>query len=144
MDSLSSPLTDVFFYSYYLNPEVLTQFGGTARNPRTARLHGWQLHLGNHSTLIPSAEAYADGVIYALTLNELAALYKRDGICVFEPQEIEVYLLQEKRFSPAVCYFAADGPSLLPPPNTHYVQQMITSMQQQRLDTSSAERWLYL
>lgn len=140
----SLPLTDVFFYSYYLNPEVLTQFGGTARKPRTARLHGWQLHLGNHSTLVPSAKAYADGVVYALTPNELAALYKRDGICAFEPQEIKVYLLQEKRFSPAVCYFAVEGPSMQPPPNKKHVEQMITSMQQQRLDASTAKRWLYL
>src|SRR5690625_3566990 len=105
---------------------------------------GWQLHLGNHSTLVPSAKAYADGVVYALTPNELAALYKRDGICAFEPQEIEVYLLQEKRFSSAVCYFAVEGPSMQPPPNKKHVEQMITSMQQQRLDASTAERWLYL
>src|SRR5690625_5468958 len=48
---------------------------------------GWQLHLGNHSTLVPSAKAYADGVVYALTPNELAALYKRDGICAFRSEE---------------------------------------------------------
>lgn len=142
MHSCTLSLTDVFFYSYYLNPDVLTQFGGMPRKPRTARLHGWQLHLGSHSTLIPSAEAYADGMIYALTPHELTALYKRAGISVFEPREIEVFLLQEKRFSTAVCYIAKDGPSTLPLPNKAYVEQMIIYMQQQHLDSSTAKRWL--
>src|SRR5699024_10276779 len=119
-----------------------TPFGGTARNPRPARLYGWQLHLGDHSTLVPATNTYADGVIYALTPEELATLYNRDDISAFKPLQIKAYLLQEKRLTTAMCYIAAAGPSLLPPPNTHYVQQMITSMQQQHLDPSTAERWL--
>src|SRR5690554_7038093 len=72
--------TDVFFYSYYLNDDLLKQRHTSPKNPRAARIHDWQLSLKNDSTLVPKLGGFADGVVYSLTETELTTLYGYEDI----------------------------------------------------------------
>ncbi len=71
---------DVFFYGLYMDPDVLSQVGVEARNPRIASINDFALAIGNKATLLRAPGQRAHGVIYALTHAEIHQLYWGAGL----------------------------------------------------------------
>ena len=81
---------DVFFYSYYLNNNLLKQRYTLPKNPSAERLRHWQLRLKNDSTLIPKLGGFADGVVCSLTEAELTSLYVYEDIASYQRLTVTV------------------------------------------------------
>lgn len=131
---------DVFFYSYYLNDDFLRQRHTFPKNPRAARLHHWQLSLKDDSTLIPSQEAFADGVIYSLTEAELVTLYGYENIANYQRHTVTVELLSSGENVEVLCYFAPAPGSHSLPENPEYVRVLLEAMHRYGLNTHYVEQ----
>lgn len=132
--------TDVFFYSYYLNDAFLKQRHTFPKNPRTARLHDWQLSLKNDSTLIPKPGVFSDGVVYSLTETELAMLYGYEDIAEYQRQTVTVELLASGQKAEVFCYIAPEPSEKSLPENPEYVRILLEAMQSYGLNTEYIER----
>lgn len=77
------------------------------REPRRARLDGWDVRIAPRATLVPSDRACVYGILAGVTHTELAVLYEKDwfGFGTYLPEAV---LVDEGggRFAPALCYVA--------------------------------------
>lgn len=135
-----SATVDVFFYSYYLNDDLLRQRHTHPQNPRAARLRHWQLSLKDDSTLIANTDAFADGVIYALTEAELTVLYGYADIASYQRQTVRVELLATGQELEVLCYIAPESATDGLPENPKYVRLLLDAMQRYGLDTQYVEQ----
>src|SRR5690554_5659927 len=127
--------TDVFFYSYYLNDDLLKQRHTLPQNPRAARLRHWQLSLKNDSTLIPKSDAFADGVVYSLTETELTTFYGYEDIASYQRQTVTVELLSNGQNIEVFCYIAPESAENSLPENPEYVRLLLEAMYLYGLNT---------
>src|SRR5690554_3985282 len=132
--------TDVFFYSYYLNDDLLKQRHTSPKNPRAARIHDWQLSLKNDSTLVPKLGGFADGVVYSLTEAELATLYGYDDIASYQRQTVTVELLSNGQTIQVFCYIAPESAENSLPENPEYVRLLLEAMYLHGLNTQYVEQ----
>ncbi len=132
--------TDVFFYSYYLNDDLLKQRHTSPKNPRAARIHDWQLSLKNDSTLVPKLGGFADGVVYSLTEAELATLYGYDDIASYQRQTVTVELLSNGQNIEVFCYIAPESAENSLPENPEYVRLLLEAMYLYGLNTQYVEQ----
>ena len=70
-DNSKNRLHDVFFYGLYMDPDVLEQKGVQPRNPRIAKVEGYELRIGSKATLLRERGGVAYGVVYSLTHSEI-------------------------------------------------------------------------
>src|SRR5690554_1338985 len=132
--------TDVFFYSYYLNDDLLKQRHTSPKNPRAARIHHWQLSLKNDSTLVRKLGGFADGVVYSLTEAELATLYGCDDIASYQRQTVTVELLSNGQSIEVFCYIAPESAENSLPENPEYVRLLLEAMYLYGLNTQYVEQ----
>ncbi len=66
---------DVFFYGLYMDQRLLAQRGVVARDPRMAWIADYGVSLRKKAVLFPDAGSRAFGMVFGLTLRELALLY---------------------------------------------------------------------
>lgn len=113
------PRVDVFFYSYYIDANLLADRGVEARNPRPGRIKGWRLHLGGDSTLLRDPRHDAFGVIYSLTHEELDRLYTWPGVARYRPYPLLIDLLHGYQRVPALCFLLENEPRAGQPDPAH-------------------------
>lgn len=113
---------DVFFHGLYMDETVLRAAGVTPRAPRKARADGFALRIGKRATLVRARGGAAWGVVYTLTLEELARLYGAPGLEPYQPEDIGV-TLENRAVVPARVYNLAEPP---PPEerNPEYVEKL--------------------
>jgi hypothetical protein len=101
---------DTFFYGLYMDPQVLKDAGVAPRSARKASAAGFALAIGKRATLVRAHGSTAWGMVYALTLDELAKLYGAPGLEAYQPQDIEV-ALENRAIIPARVYVLSQPPA---------------------------------
>src|SRR5690554_704016 len=84
---------DVFFYSYYLNYDLLKQRHTSPKNTRASRIHAWQLSLKHDCSLVRKLGSIADGVVYSISEAGLVILYGYYNIASYQRHSVTVELL---------------------------------------------------
>lgn len=100
---------DGFFYGLFMDSEILHNSQVTPTNPRRAYVEDYALHIGQRSTLAPSAGSRAYGMIFALTHDELETLYSAPGLEPYRPEAVLACSLEGERY-PALCYNLRQAP----------------------------------
>lgn len=90
MDNGAQRLNEVFFYGLYMDPQVLRERGVTPRNARAGRVEGYRLRIGRMATLLRDPHGVAHGMLYALTQDELHALYVGAGLTAYVTEALAV------------------------------------------------------
>ncbi|HEU0199350.1 MAG TPA: gamma-glutamylcyclotransferase family protein [Burkholderiaceae bacterium] len=109
MSDTTPPRTiDVFFYGLYMDEAVLAAKGVKAREPRPAMVEGFGLLIGQRATLVPRDGACAYGMVFALTHEEIEALYGE--LPAYRPEAVSARLLAG-RAVPALCMNLSDPPA---------------------------------
>ena len=87
-DNSKNRLHDVFFYGLYMDPDVLEQKGVQPRNPRIAKVEGYELRIGSKATLLRERGGVAYGVVYSLTHSEINSLYWGAGLDAYAAEAL--------------------------------------------------------
>jgi hypothetical protein len=115
-----------FFYGSFMNAGVLARAGVCPRQPRRARLDGWDIRIAPRATLVPSDRACVYGILAGVTHAELATLYEKDwfGFGVYLPEAV---LVDEGggRFVAALCYVAREMAAGTPTPE--YLDKLVVT-----------------
>lgn len=106
---MSGRRIDVFFYGLYMDASILREGGATPENPRRAYVADFALRIGQRATLIPSNEARAYGMVYALTHSDLERLYAAPGLDQYQPEAVLAQQLGGPS-APALCYNLREAP----------------------------------
>ena len=80
MDNSLDRLHDVFFYSLYMDEEILKAKNIPIRNQRSAYVNNYALRIGNLATLMRTENSRAYGMVYSLTQDEVYSLYEEIGL----------------------------------------------------------------
>ena len=126
MDNSEERLIDVFFYGLYMDPDVLKAKGVNPRNPRKGVVKGYQLRVGNMATLLKAPTAEAQGIIYALTHDELNRLYWSAGLDAYVAEALLAQTEAHQEIAVLCC-------NLLVPPeaeekNPEYLSKLLQCM----------------
>ena len=105
----SSRRVDAFFYGLFMDLEVLRASGVAPLDPRPAYVDHFALRIGQRATLLPSREARAYGMLFALTHSELERLYTAPGLEPYRPEAVLAQPLQGPP-TPALCYNLPEAP----------------------------------
>ena len=101
---------DGFFYGLFMDAGVLTRNGIEPTSPRPAYVDGYTLRLGARATLVPDSSGRAYGMLFALTHNELDALYTAPGLEAYRPEALLAHPLAGGAV-PALCYNLPELPA---------------------------------
>jgi len=109
-----------------MDPDILQQKGVNPRNPRKAKVKGFELKIGNMATLLRAPQKVAYGMVYALTHSEIDALYWGGGLDTYISEALVADV--EGNQIPVLCC------NLLIPPkkgeeNLEYAKKLENSMQ---------------
>jgi len=107
---MSARRVDGFFYGLFMDPEVLRQAGVQAAAPRMAYVDGLALRIGQRATLLPQPGARAYGMLYALTHDELDALYGAPGLESYVPEAVTAQTTDAGSVA-ALCYNLLEAPA---------------------------------
>jgi len=102
---------DVFFYGLFMDLDLLRQRGLRPRDPRLARLDGYDIDVRGRATLVVDGAARVHGVVAGLTHQELGALYAEPSVREYRPEAVLVTLTDGRPVA-ALCYTrpGAGGP----------------------------------
>jgi hypothetical protein len=101
---------NVFFYGLFMDQDLLKSKGVTPTNIRLASASGFQLHIGNRATLIPSPSGIVFGVLVSLSHADLERLYSEPGLSAYKPEAVLVNLA-DGEVLPALCFNLPELPS---------------------------------
>ena len=80
----------VFFYGLFMDQEFLEAKGFSPRNLRYARLHDYELRIGERATLSPKLGACSYGTVMDMPAEELNTLYGSEGVEDYVAERVEV------------------------------------------------------
>ncbi len=125
---------DGFFYGLFMDKDILGGSQIVPANPRRAFVDGYALRIGRRATLIPTSDARAYGMVFALTHKELERLYTAPGLEQYRAEAILAQILEGGAL-PALCYnlLEAPGPDET---NSDYATRLRTALR--RLNFPSA------
>lgn len=101
---------DIFFYGLFMDESLLGAKGLNPSRRRIASVENFALVIAERATLVPRAGHTAYGVIYALTHDELDALYSEDSVSAYRPEAI-CARLEDGSLIPALCFNLPAPPS---------------------------------
>jgi hypothetical protein len=133
IDNSSNRTIDVFFYGLYMDPVLLEQKGVMPRNPRSARVDGYALRIGQRVTLLRSLENRAFGMVYSLTHAEINSLYWGAGIEVYRAEAVIAQIVGGGTV-PALCCILLDPPAA-DEINAEYSEKLRTVLKRLELPT---------
>jgi hypothetical protein len=110
IDNSCNRTIDVFFYGLYMDPVLLEQKGVIPRNPRSAKVEGYALRIGQRVTLLRSLESRAFGMVYSLTHAEIHSLYWGAGIEAYRAEAVIVQIPGGGSI-PALCCILLEPPA---------------------------------
>lgn len=104
---MSGRRIDTFFYGPFMDTPILLACGvSEPPNPRRAFVADFQLHIGQHATLVPRAGSRAYRMLFALPHTELELLYAAPGLETYRAEAILVQPFDDIA-TPALCYAAS-------------------------------------
>ena len=102
---------NVFFYGWFMDPDLLRSKGADPTNIRTAGLQGYALKIGKRAFLVPDSNARTQGVVMELTNCELDGLYADASVSAYRPEPVIIEFADGSN-APALCFNL-----MLPPVN---------------------------
>lgn len=84
--------SQVFFYGLFMDPDVLRQAGVEGDNPRTARVQGKALRIGERATLVNDPEGEVHGIVMTLSEPDLEKLYREESVAAYRPKPVTAHL----------------------------------------------------
>ena len=129
---------DGFFYGLFMDADVLRDAGVASERPRRAYVEEFALRIGRRATLVPSQNARAYGMVYAMTHAELEKLYGAPGLETYRPEALTAQLLDGGSV-PALCY------NLIEPPgpdeaNADYAEKLRAALRRLDFPTDYIDR----
>jgi hypothetical protein len=118
VEPLVERTTDVFFYGWFMDPDLLRERGLEPSDPRLAAVDGYRFRIGERAALEPVVGEQAHGVVVGLTQTELDRLYADPSVSMYRP-EVVVARLLDGRLIEVACYNTALSPDS--PPNQAYL-----------------------
>lgn len=112
---------DIFFYGLFMNREALSDQGFHPGLPAIACVEGFRLFIGDRATLAPDAEATVWGVVMALPMDEVAALYAERSVADYRPEAV-LARSPDGQETAALCYNLPIAPSS--ETNTAYAEDL--------------------
>lgn len=94
---------NVFFYGLFMDEAVLARKSIAPNSAVVGYVDGFALCIGERATLLPKAGARAYGVMMAITLAEINALYADESVADYRPEPVTVRL-SDGRNAEAACY----------------------------------------
>lgn len=94
---------DVFFYGFFMDPDLLREKGFAPEDIEQASVAGFVLRIGQRAALAPEPSGKVYGSVMSLTLDELGRLYSEPSLTAYQPQAVLVELAQGGVVS-ALCY----------------------------------------
>lgn len=101
---------DVFFYGLFMDEALLRAKGITSPNLRVAFVSGFQLRIGNRSTLVPVPEERVFGVVASLFHTELERLYSEHSVQAYKPEAVLAHLLNGEILA-VLCFNLVESPA---------------------------------
>lgn len=101
---------DVFFYGLFMDEALLRAKGINSPNLRVAFVSGFQLRIGNRSTLVPVPEERVFGVVASLFHTELERLYSEHSVQAYKPEAVLAHLLNGEVLS-VPCFNLVESPA---------------------------------
>ena len=102
---------DVFFYGLFMDDALLREKGMNPVNRRLASAENFCLRIGARATLVPCANGTVHGVLFALTLSEVDALYAEASVSVYRPEALSARLA-DGSVIPALCFNLPEPPAI--------------------------------
>jgi hypothetical protein len=106
---MSDRRIDAFFYSLFMDVDLLRESEAKPFNPRRAYVADFALRIGQRATLLPSSGARAYGMLIALTHSELERLYNAPSLEHYRPEAVVAQPFEGKAV-PALCYNLRKAP----------------------------------
>ena len=94
----------VFFYGLFMDRSILTKRGLHPEAVGPAVLPDYRIHIGERATLVPSASSRAYGIVMQLVEREVHALYSEPSVSEYEPERVQVELLETNDVVETHCY----------------------------------------
>ena len=94
----------IFFYGLFMDPGLLRDKGLHPTLVGPAELPGYQIHIGNRASLIPSPQSTSYGMLIDLPDEEAAALYSAPDVSDYRPDNVSAILLKDRTIQTSLCY----------------------------------------
>ncbi len=97
-------MSKIFFYGLFMNRSLLTEKGLHPEMIGRAVLRDYRIHIGERATLLRSPSSRAYGIVMELADEEARALYSEPSVREYEPELVQVELLDTGSAVEAYCY----------------------------------------
>ena len=101
---------DVFFYGLFIDEQLLRAEGVVPHNGCRAIVRDQTVRVGRRAALVPSSGKHAHGMIFALTLADVARLYGAPSLQAYRPYAV-LAELADGAVVPALCYNLPEPPT---------------------------------
>jgi len=127
----------LFAYGLYMDVEWLEAQGLQPADPQQARVTGFDIHLGEKSTLLPNSEMSVWGMVIQLTDEEIGRLY--EPLPMYRPENVTALINEEP--TRAICYnIPPEQVILSEPPDKEYAQKLIALLERLEFDEAYISR----
>lgn len=113
----------VFFYGWFMDPELLTQQGLSPSTPLVAKLPDYKFILGQRASMIPSSDETAWGTVMTLNQDELTNLYAEPSVNEYKPVEVVCVDEDQNKISAVTYILPLDYPHM-PPQSSDYARKL--------------------
>lgn len=97
-------MSRIFFYGLFMDPSLLRGKGLHPTLVGPAELPGYQIHIGNRASLIPSPKSIVYGMLIDLPDEEATALYSAPDVSDYYPEKVNAVLLNGRTIRTSLCY----------------------------------------
>lgn len=94
----------IFFYGLFMDPSLLREKGLHPTLVGPAELPGYQIHIGNRASLIPSPKSTVFGMLIDLPDEEATTLYSAPDVSDYCPDKVSAVLLNDRTIESSLCY----------------------------------------
>ncbi len=94
----------IFFYGLFMDTDLLRDNGLRPTLVGPAGLPGYQIHIGNRASLIPSPQSTSYGMLIDLPDEEALMLYSAPDVSDYRPDSVDAILLKDRTIRTSLCY----------------------------------------
>jgi hypothetical protein len=94
----------IFFYGLFMDARLLREKGLHPTLVGPAELPGYQIHIGNRASLIPSRQSTSYGMLIDLPGEEATTLYSAPDVSDYRPDNVNAILLNDRTTQTSRCY----------------------------------------
>ncbi len=94
---------EVFFYSLFMDIDILLKNGVQPSNPRKGCLNDYTLKIGDRASLIPCKNEKAYGIVMTIDKDAFHDLYAEASVADYIPEEVNI-ITDAKELITATCY----------------------------------------